>query len=72
MKNVLCSTIGHQLVPSKKVTSHINEYKCKRCKSEFTINGKGQIVHLTSKHKEINKTLEKMYARKCKKLQELV
>lgn len=69
MKNVLCSTFGHQLISSKKITKHILEYKCKRCHSEFTINGKGQIVDLTPKYKEINNTLEKIYLKKLKKHQ---
>lgn len=71
MKNIICSTFGHELVVSKFVTKHISEYKCKRCKSEFTLNGKGEIVKHTEKHKEINRVLERMYKTKLKKHQEL-
>ena len=71
MKNILCSTIGHQLVISRNVTKHISEFKCKRCNAEFTLNGKGQIVPLNPKNKEINLALEKIYNRKLRKLREL-
>ena len=71
MKNILCSSMGHQLIPIKKITGHISEYKCKRCKAEFTLNGDGQIVPLSQKRKEINSTLEKIYLKKIKKYKEL-
>ncbi|HPF97365.1 MAG: hypothetical protein R2802_07280 [Flavobacteriaceae bacterium] len=71
MKNIICSTFGHELVVSKCVTKHISEYKCKRCKNEFTVDGKGQIVKHTEKHREINRVLEKMYKTKLKKYQEI-
>lgn len=71
MKNIICSSMGHQLIPIKKITGHISEYKCKRCKAEFTINGDGQIVPLSAKRKEINDTLEKIYLKKKRKDKEL-
>ena len=71
MKNIICSSMGHQLIPVKKITGHISEYKCKRCKAEFTVNGDGQIVPLSAKRKEINDTLEKIYLKKIRKDKEL-
>ena len=70
MKNILCSSMGHQLTPTKKITRHISEYKCKRCKAEFTLNADGQIVALSQKRKEINITLEKIYLKKTRKHKE--
>lgn len=67
MKNILCASMGHQLIPTRKITGHISEYKCKRCDLEFTLNADGQIAPLSQMRKEINSTLEKIYLKKSRK-----
>lgn len=71
MKNMYCSVFGHQFVISKKVTQHVNEYKCKHCRAQMTINGKGELTPLTSKHREINTLLENIHRKRAKKKQSI-
>lgn len=73
MKNIYCSVFGHQYVISKKVTLHVNEYKCTHCSAEMTTNGKGELTPLTPKFKEINSVLERIHQRrKLRKLEGLL
>lgn len=73
MKSIYCSVFGHQYVVSKKVTLHVNEYKCIKCSTEMTTNGKGELTPLTPKFKEINSVLERIHKkRKSKKLEGLL
>lgn len=69
MKSIYCSFFGHDYVVSKKITSHVNEYKCKHCNSEMTTNGKGGLSPLTPKHKEINSVLERIHNRRAQRKQ---
>lgn len=64
-----CNLFGHDFKVSKKVTSHVNEYTCKHCKRELTTNGNGNLTELTPKYKEINETLERIYAIRKMRLQ---
>ena len=64
MKNIYCSIFGHQLVISKRVTNHVNEYKCKNCNFQMTTDGRGKLTPLTSKYKEINSVLERVYKKR--------
>ena len=62
--SIFCNFFGHHYVVSKKVTEHIKEYKCVHCQKQVTTNERGKLSPLTSKLKEINKTLEDMYHRR--------
>jgi len=73
VKNIYCSIFGHQFVVSKRVTNHVNEYKCKNCNYQMTTDGKGKLTPLTPKYKEINSVLERIHVkRKLKKRQDLI
>lgn len=73
MKNIYCSIFGHQFVVSKRVTLHVNEYKCKNCNFQMTTDGKGKLTPLTPRHKEINSELERIYLKRLlKKRKELI
>lgn len=73
MKSIYCSVFGHQYVISKKVTLHVNEYKCTSCNSQMTTNGKGELTPLTPKFVEINSVLERIHERrKSRKLEGLL
>jgi transposase-like protein len=51
---MICNVIGHNIRVTKKVTAHINEYKCQYCGQEFTNNLNGNLEELTSKTKKLN------------------
>jgi hypothetical protein len=73
VKSIYCSVFGHHFVVAKKVTYHVNEYKCTHCKTEMTTNGKGELTPLTPKFKEINSVLERIHQRRrLKKLEGLL
>lgn len=73
MKSIYCSIFGHQFVVSKRVTNHVNEYKCKNCSYQMTTDGKGKLTPLTPKYKEINSVLERIHTkRRLKKRQDLI
>lgn len=63
-----CNVFGHNFKVSKKVTYHINEFKCQNCRIEYTTNSKGNLIELTPKYKEINSVLERIHNRKKSKL----
>lgn len=63
-----CDVFGHNFEVSKKVTSHVKEYTCKRCKKQLTTNSNGRLTVLTPKHKEINSLLEKIYNKRLIRL----
>ena len=52
---------------SKKVTYHVKEYTCTRCKQQVTTNGNGRLTPLTPKYKEINAVLERIHMRRIKR-----
>ena len=51
---MVCAIVGHNIRVTKKVTPHINEYKCQSCGQEFTDNLNGNLEELTSKTKKLN------------------
>ncbi|MEE9361782.1 MAG: hypothetical protein V3U92_04215 [Cellulophaga sp.] len=59
-----CSIFGHHYSVSKKVTSHIKEYKCIHCYKEVTTDVSGNLSALTPELQEINETLERLYQKK--------
>lgn len=57
---------GHDFRITRKVTNHVKEYKCKKCKKQFTTNVNGNIVELTTKSKEINDVLQLVHTKRTK------
>ncbi|MDF4220086.1 MULTISPECIES: hypothetical protein [Maribacter] len=64
MKKIFCSIFGHHYSISKKVTSHIKEYKCIHCQKEVTTDVSGKLSALTPELQDINRTLEHIYQRR--------
>ncbi len=64
MKRLFCSIFGHHYVVSKKVTSHIKEYKCVHCSKEVTTDVSGNLSVLTPELQEINQVLEELYQKR--------
>ena len=64
MKKIFCSIFGHHYSISKKVTSHIKEYKCIHCQKEVTTDVSGNLSILTPELHDINRTLEHIYQRR--------
>lgn len=59
--NLYCNLFGHDFQVSKKVTYHVKEYTCCRCKKQLTTSSNGNLVELTPKFKEINAILERIH-----------
>ncbi|MEH6512142.1 hypothetical protein [Maribacter arcticus] len=64
MKKIFCNIFGHHYSVSKKVTSHIKEYKCIHCQKEVTTDVSGNLALLTPELQDINRTLEHIYQRR--------
>lgn len=64
---IVCSTLGHDYVISRKITNHINEYKCTNCSKEVTDNFAGHLENLTSKTKQINTSLAMFFEKKMRR-----
>ena len=54
LSGIVCSTLGHNFVISRRITNHINEFKCTQCGKEVTNTYSGRLESLTVKTKEIN------------------
>ena len=64
MKSFFCTLFGHNYSVSKKVTSHIKEYKCVHCAKEVTTDVSGNLSILTPELQDINRTLEFIYQKR--------
>jgi transposase-like protein len=64
MKKFFCTIFGHHFSVSKKVTSHIKEYKCVHCGKQVTTDVTGNLSALTPQLKEINDTLASIYQKR--------
>lgn len=64
---VVCSTFGHHFTVTRKVTNHINEYRCTHCGKEMTDNFSGTLEALTIKNREINATLASFFEKKTRR-----
>ena len=63
----VCSTFGHDYVITRKVTNHINEYRCTHCGKEVTDNFSGNLEQLTLKNKQVNSSLALFFEKKIKR-----
>jgi len=64
---IVCSTLGHDYVISRKITNHISEYKCTNCGKEVTDNFSGRLENLTFKTKKVNTSLALFYEKKMRR-----
>jgi len=64
---IVCSTLGHDYVISRKITNHISEYQCTNCGKEVTDNFSGRLENLTFKAKKINTSLALFFEKKMKR-----
>ena len=63
-KKIICRILGHKMVLSRRITNHINEYKCSICDLELTNDNEGNRTNLTPELKDINETLIQFYKKK--------
>lgn len=66
--SVICSTVGHKYRITRKVTNHINEYKCVHCGREVSENASGTLEDLTQRVRSVNNTLALFFRRKVERL----
>lgn len=66
-----CSIFGHHYSVSKKITSHIKEYKCIHCQKEVTTDANGNLSRLTPELQDINNTLQNLYQKKHRSSQQV-
>ena len=64
---IVCNTLGHDYVISRKITDHISEYKCTNCGKEVTDNFSGRLENLTFKMKKVNTSLALFYEKKMRR-----
>ncbi|MCW8981063.1 MULTISPECIES: hypothetical protein [Altibacter] len=65
---VLCTTFGHDYIVTRKVTNHINEYKCTNCGREVTENQSGKLEALTQKIKEVNTNVAEFFQKRTNRV----
>lgn len=66
--SIVCQTIGHKYIESRKITNHIHEYTCKHCGREVTENPAGKIELLTHKVRMVNNNVADFFERKNRKV----
>ena len=64
---IVCSTLGHDYAISRKITNHINEYKCTKCGKEVTDNFVGRVENLTFETKQVNTSLALFFEKKMRR-----
>ena len=64
---IVCTAIGHNYKVTRKVTNHINEYKCSHCGREVTDNLKGNLELLTLKTRELNSAVSSFCQRRMRR-----
>jgi len=65
---LLCNTLGHDYIITRKVTNHINEYKCTQCGRELTDSFSGKRELLTYKIRKVNTTLASFFQKKMRRV----
>jgi len=68
LSGLVCATIGHSYSVSRKITNHINEYKCSTCGREVTNNYTGKLEILTNKLKDVNSNVAAFFQKKTRRL----
>lgn len=68
ISGLLCTALGHDYIITRKVTNHINEYKCTQCGREVTDGFNGKRELLTFKTKQVNTTLATFFQKKMKRV----
>ncbi|RLD28478.1 MAG: hypothetical protein DRI70_03470 [Bacteroidetes bacterium] len=67
ISGIVCNTLGHDYAISRKITNHINEYKCTKCGKEVTDNFAGRMENLTLKTKQVNSSLALFFEKKMRR-----
>lgn len=65
---IICATFGHNYLVTRKVTNHINEYKCSHCGREVTDNQAGNIEALTHRIKEVNSCVADFFQKRTNRV----
>jgi hypothetical protein len=65
---IICTTVGHNYKVTRKVTNHINEYKCSHCGREVTDNISGNVELLTNKMREVNSNVSSYFKRRSNRI----
>ncbi len=65
---VLCATFGHDYIVTRKVTNHINEYKCTHCGREVTDGEGGKLETLTQNIKDVNTNVAAFFQKKMRRI----
>ncbi len=52
ISGIVCTAFGQDYIITRKVTNHINEYKCTNCGREVTDDLNGHLEILTFKNKK--------------------
>ena len=65
---LICATIGHDYIVTRKVTNHINEYKCSHCGREVTDNENGNLEALTKRIKEVNSSVADFFQKRTNRV----
>ena len=68
LSSVVCITFGHDYIVTRKVTNHINEYKCSHCGREMTDNDSGYLEPLTQQLKNANTSLAVFFQKKSRRI----
>ena len=68
VSKLYCKTFGHNYEVSKRVTEHVKEYTCTRCKHQLTTNSNGKLIELTPNFQEVNQNLDRIYKNRLKRI----
>ena len=71
LSGLLCVAFGHDYIVTRKVTNHINEYKCSHCGREVAENDTGHLEVLTKKLKNTNSNLATFFQKKNRRISTL-
>ena len=71
ISSLVCTVFGHDYIVTRKVTNHINEYRCSHCGREVAENDTGHLEVLTQKLKRTNSILATFFQKKNRKISTL-
>lgn len=61
---LLCAIFGHKFKTVNFITDHFKEFECRVCHIQVTNEITEEKVSLTQEHREINRTLIRLYKKK--------